>query len=406
MRFLFNTGVYKPAAVSSGPIHSVSGLAEKLVSRGHSVTVVASLIEGAYGAEVKSGTRRNIAGVDVIYFRTEPYIWQRLPIRRLKRLSVFTMEPAFLKWLNTLPTDYDIVDSQLGFLCSNGPLSKWAKKNRIGYFYHQRGNLDPIRFGANSLFKKIYIKLVEARILRRSNRLVALSRKEGDVFEKWAPGQPVSIVPNGVHVDDWRDQAVSSEITASIASRGDEPMILWFSRYNRLKGPFLFIDAVNQLRKRHSDFFAVMAGTDENGLREACIERIDELGLNDVIEVLPALGGEDRRYILQRAEIFALPTSGEGFSMAILEAMATRCAVVTTTEANFPELTENGAGEIVPLESEAFADAFERLLTKPAMRQSMVEQAERLVCDRYDWDMIATQYESIAETVVGELKSA
>lgn len=398
MNFLFSTGLYKPAIVSSGPVFSVSGLAEALVKQGHNVTVLACYFPGAYPQSIEPGSSHNINGVSVVYFQPQPYFWQRLPIKRLRNMSVFSLGRSFENWLDENLEQFDVADSQLGFLGSNGLLSKKAVGLGIVYFYHQRGNLDPTHFGVNAWFKKLYITLLESRCLKNADFLIALSDREKCTYGKWAPSKPVRVIPNGVAIEELRRHSVPSDLLVDVTNApSDLPVLLWFSRYNPMKGPDFFIDLVAGLKQRGICFKAVMAGTDENGLFLKCKRRAENEQLNDVLSVLPALRGEDRRYILQRSNIFILPTHGEGFSMAILEAMACKAVVVTTKDANFPDMVEAGAGyELGKDDINGFIDTVEELVKDPEKRIKITERAIDLISKRYGWDLICDKYECLA----------
>ena len=279
-------------------------------------------------------------------------------------------------------------------------------KKKIVYFYHQRGNLDPTHFGKNRFFKEIFIRLIEGRILRRANRLIALTQHERDIFEQWAPGQAVSVLPNGVNFDLWQIPVPVEKALPNLSFlRDDLPILLWFSRYNKFKNPDLFIDLVASLKVRGHEFHAVMAGSDEDNLRSHCERRAKNEGLGSILTVLPELRDESRQAILQRCDIFVLPTHGEGFSMSILEAMAASCVIITSTGANFPELATELAGCVLPLKLDEFVHNTEKMLLNPKIRKGMICNARKLVSRLYDWDNIATMYENLAHVEIEKLNN-
>jgi glycosyltransferase involved in cell wall biosynthesis len=191
---------------------------------------------------------------------------------------------------------------------------------------------------------------------------------------------------------------VPSDLLVDVTNApSDLPVLLWFSRYNPMKGPDFFIDLVAELKQRGICFKAVMAGTDENGLFLKCKRRAENEQLGDVLSVLPALEGEDRSYILQRSDIFILPTHGEGFSMAILEAMACKAAVVATKDANFPEMVEAGAGyELEKNDINGFVETVEELIQDPVKRIKIAERAFDLISKQYGWAQSSKKYECLA----------
>lgn len=96
-----------------------------------------------------------------------------------------------------------------------------------------------------------------------------------------------------------------------------------------------------------------------------------------------------KRAALATADVFVLPSYTEGFSNAILEAMAASLPVVISRQCHFPDVATAGAGHVVATDAGAIASAIERLLQSPARRREMGRQGKALVADRYAWDRVA-----------------
>jgi len=96
-------------------------------------------------------------------------------------------------------------------------------------------------------------------------------------------------------------------------------------------------------------------------------------------------------------DVFCLPSvKREGLARAIIEAMAYGVPPVVTDSGGSPELVVDGeSGFVVPIrDSQALADAFERLYRDPAMRQRMGAAARERI--RTDFDHADTVRKTIA----------
>jgi len=120
-------------------------------------------------------------------------------------------------------------------------------------------------------------------------------------------------------------------------------------------------------------------------------QQVARLGLTTRVHIVGPLWGEDKLAAIVDADCFCLPSRQEGFSMAITEVMACGLPVVISEPCHFPEVREAGAGEVVPLDARAIADALERVLQDPQQRQRMGQAGRELVRSRYTWPHIAEQ---------------
>jgi glycosyltransferase involved in cell wall biosynthesis len=102
---------------------------------------------------------------------------------------------------------------------------------------------------------------------------------------------------------------------------------------------------------------------------------------------------------LLSAEIFAFPSYSEGFPNVILEAMACKCTIVTTTVGSMPEMLldkDRPCGICVPPRNiEAFKQALESVLKNDNLRQCISSNAYHKVYSEYTVDKVWTQLVSI-----------
>ena len=95
---------------------------------------------------------------------------------------------------------------------------------------------------------------------------------------------------------------------------------------------------------------------------------------------------------LAAAELFVHPSFSEGFSMAVLEALACRLPVLLTPECNFREAAKAGAAiEVSPDAQGAAAGLVELLSLSDRERKAMGERGRALVEAAYTWDGVAQQ---------------
>jgi glycosyltransferase involved in cell wall biosynthesis len=387
MRFLFVTGSYKPAVNSGGPVNTVSTLAERLVSFGHYVTVVALNEDDGLAMDVPLRCSTQVEGVEVIYFETKRKSFDNLYARfsRVKR-----WEASVYDWFDMHLSEYDWVHLHLGLLQPARWLAKRCEELKIPLGYHQRGNLDPRRFGRLRFVKSIYIKIIEVPVLRRCATLFALSAREEAVYRTWLKAAPVHRLPNGVDADFWSSGNSPIQNDAKVGS--GNLCAVWSARWDLRKGPLEFIEMAIQVKRRNRHARFLLMGPDRGVALDAVRER---LAKSDAtwIGLKVGLSREERREILKDVDYFVLPTQGEGFSVGLLEALAAGCSVITTKEANFPELEGQQFGHICPAEAGEMAKVIIDSQQKPEVKRLLSKRAALgFVREHFDWDAITRVY--------------
>jgi glycosyltransferase involved in cell wall biosynthesis len=407
MKFMFGTAFYKPAAGGGGPIHSVSSLAESLVRRGHDVTVAASDRDIPGVLDVDTSCEHIVDGVKVRYFRSRPTWLQRTGIPMFARSGAFAFGAEFDDWLSRAGHDIDVFHSHISFLCTNGPMSLAARRHDRIYLYHQRGNLDPVRLRRGWLKKQVFNLLVEKPVMRRAHALIALNEYERASYRALGLTNRVAVIPNGIDPNfcESKSRVASNELEAVFRRAEGRIVFLFLSRIHPMKGPDLFIDAFIRCAVEGLPVHALLAGPDESGMVTDLKQRVRMAGVQDRFDYLGTVQGEGRLSVLKRADVFVLPTASEGMSMAILEALASGCAVLTCPGAYFDDIIHSGAGWIVDRSVQALQVAFRACVTEGASGLAVRgERARKLVRDQYTWPSIADRYEQLVYELIAARK--
>ena len=164
---------------------------------------------------------------------------------------------------------------------------------------------------------------------------------------------------------------------------GDDtrPVVLYAGRMCAQKQPQVFVDTMQQLRRKTPHFLAVVAG---NGPELAGLQaRISRQGLQEHVCVLGAVSNERMQELLTAADIFFLPSQWEGIALSIFEAMACGVAVVGADVGGQRELVTPECGVLIargnaddaPTEAERYADILAELLGDPHRRAALGQAA-------------------------------
>ena len=389
MRILFAVHGYKPAYRLGGPIISVSALAEKLVSRGHEVIVFTTNSNLDEDLDVPADQPIVVDGVEVWYFRRDDFIQNRMGFLPYLAKSIgFLYASRMRSELDRVVPKVDIVHTHMPFIYPTYAASRAALRHGKPLFYHQRGVFDPKRLSFRSWKKWLYIRLFERPVLRRATTLVALTPAEVTSYRALGTSTHCEVIPNGIHVDRYRTIPVGNVDSRWGISPGSQ-VVLFMGRIHPIKGADLLVDAFMEVADRVPSAVLVMAGPDEFGLEQQMRVRVEERGLAGRVVFTGMVSGEDKLDLLARADLFCLPSDAEGFSIAILEALASGTAVLISPGCHFPEVQTAGAGVVAAPTSSAFAAAMAELLERPQELREMGARGRAFVSERYGWDEIA-----------------
>jgi glycosyltransferase involved in cell wall biosynthesis len=250
--------------------------------------------------------------------------------------------------------------------------------------------LDPWCLSQKKWKKRLALVLGFRRMLNRAAGLHVLNADERDLLTPLGLTTPCEVIPNGIFLTEFDPPPDPRLFRDRRPGPGERPFVLFLSRLHYKKGLDLLAEAFAKIAPRHPDVDLVVAGPD-GGAEADFRERVAAAGLNSRVWLTGPLYGPEKLSALAAARVFCLPSRQEGFSMAILEALACRLPVVITKDCHFPEVADVGAGRVTPLSADAVADALNGLLSDPAERESASQAGRALVEGRFTWPRIAEQ---------------
>jgi len=391
MKILYAVHGYKPAYRLGGPIHSISATAERLVSKGHEVIVFATNSNLDEDLDVPTNQSIDVDGVQVWYFKREEPIRKWLPfVPYLSKSMGFLYAPGMRARLEWIVSSVDVVHTQMPFVYPTYAAGKAAIRHQKPLFYQQRGVFDPERLKFRGVKKRLYIKAIDRPIMRKATTLIALTEAEVRSYRALGVQTPCCVIPNGVDIVQ-HPESVKLSAGSMYNILPDEIVILFMARLHPIKGADSLISAFLMIHSAFPKARLVMAGPDEWGIVEKFRQEIMKAGIGNRVLFPGMVTGEAKQELLARADLFCLPSDGEGFSMAVLEALANATAVLLSPGCHFPEVEKAGAGRVVKPEADALSKALVDLLENPEKLEKMGQKGRDFVSQHYSWDTITDQ---------------
>lgn len=383
MHILHLSPYYSPAYAFGGVARAVEGLAGALVERGHQVTVLTT--DALDQKRRYDGAADEwIDGVRVLRRpNAAPWLRGRLNLstpRGLKKTAAAILPDVDALHVHEFRTAENLLAT---------PIAQTLNKPIV---LSPHGTL-ALGVGRGRL-KAGWDRLFSGRVARRVDHVNALTETELDDAKKlWQTlGQSqmptFSVIPNGIHLRYFADLPDDTDFRRRYGL-GEMPTVLFMGRLQRRKGLDALIQAFQQANVEHSRLLIV-------GPNEGMMKTIQALAAGDErIVIAGYLSGEERRRALAAGDVFALPAVGEGLSMAALEAMAAGMPVILSPGCNMDEVETVGAGYVAAASADAFAVKLRLLLVDSGRRARMGKAAHKLIAQKYTWDTIAKQLESV-----------
>ncbi len=373
MRITHVIGSLDPAA--GGPPAVVLRLAAAQAKLGANVTVLSWETPGAY-ARIRESLA-TIPGIERVTIQLLP---KRHALRELARLS----------WESLGKNRVDFVHLHSVWEPSLLAVSIWTRWSRIPYTIAPHGMLDPWSLSQKALKKRLALLAGYRRMLAGASFVHALNRDEAELMGPLQLPAPVEVIPNGIFLEELDPLPPSGTFRARYPALTSRPFLLFMGRLHHKKGLDYLVNAYAAIARELSEVDLVVVGPDDGEL-ENLTHRIRGLGLEARVHITGPIFGRDRLEALVDAACFCLPSRQEGFSMAILEALACGTPPIISSECHFPEVDAVGAGRVVPLETAALADALTSVVCNLDLRKRMSAKGRELVRAKYTWPAIAEQ---------------
>jgi glycosyltransferase involved in cell wall biosynthesis len=221
---------------------------------------------------------------------------------------------------------------------------------------------------------------MQTRVARRIPRLLTVSDSSRRDILTQMPVDPsrLHVVPVGADPVVFRPRPEVRRVPGRImtTASADVPM----------KGLAPLLESVAKLRTEHDDAHLVVIGKPKG--KSSIPALINRLGLEGAVEFVHGVTTERIVELYAQAEVAAVPSLYEGFSLPAVEAMACGVPIVATTGGALPEVVgrDGATGLIVPPgDPSAFAAALGRALDDADLRARIGAAGRRRVLERFTW---------------------
>ena len=256
---------------------------------------------------------------------------------------------------------------------------------------------DVYEFPAQSSFHRVLLKFN----LRRSDQILSTSRVMAKETKRYTK-KNILVTPFGIDTSLFCPDK-------SINAGKEEVVIGTIKSLEKKYGVAYLIEAFSILFHKYPGLRLKLLIVGAGSLLKELSDLTESLGIAGVTEFTGAVSFGEIVGYHNRLDIYVavslLPS--ESFGVAILEASACGKPVVVSNAGGLPEVVQDGVtGFVVPVKDAGkTAEAIEKLLLDPGLRNVMGENGRAHVQEKYEWDSCLQQMTGIYEGLILQHKN-
>ncbi|MFH1037255.1 MAG: glycosyltransferase [PVC group bacterium] len=238
-------------------------------------------------------------------------------------------------------------------------------------------------------------RLLDYILAFRTDQVIAVSEpvRRSLVSRCGIPARKVRVVANGLNLERLRKVADPAGKLAGLGVLPGHRVVATAAALTPKKGHRYLLEAAEKILGHRQDVYFLLLG--EGELRGELGETIRARGLDGRVFLLGSR--PDAAEIVGLSDVFVLSSIREGLSIALLEAMALKRAVVATAVGGSSGLVRDGfSGLLVPpRDGSALAQAIERVLDDRDFADRLGRTAQNEVAAGYDIGAMVGAYQRL-----------
>lgn len=262
-------------------------------------------------------------------------------------------------------------------------IQRLAQKRGYKVVLTPHGMLEPWIIKRHYWTRKVpALWLYQKAAVQRADCVQATAESERDNLLKLGYNSNIKVVRLGI-------DAESIEMKKSWKKTRQ---ILFLSRVHVKKGINFLVEAADVLRNELQGYKILVAGEGDADYVEALKRMICDRGLQDIVQLIGGVYGDEKWRLFQTSDFFVLPTHSENFGLAIAESLASGTPVITTVGTPWSDLNSSEAGAWIEIGTETLVETLRRFLSLSEDElETMGRNGRKLIETKYSAHVMAEQ---------------
>ena len=230
----------------------------------------------------------------------------------------------------------------------------------------------------------IILKVMERITAWTNTNLIMVSAEQSDYFKK-VYHRNTYLIPTAVDIplnEKERDSRVQKQYDLI-----PKKYFLFLGRLSKEKNVDFLIWAFRNVQ----DYKLIIAGT--NTVEPEYVDYLKKEGVsNKNVIFTGSVYGEEKDWLLRNAFCFCLPSTTEGMSIALLEAMSYKLPIIASDIVPNKAVLRNNAIFVRPENKEDLIEAYKQAMYNKDQIKDFIDINYNIVLDNYTWEKVAKRY--------------
>lgn len=352
------------------------------------VTSVASLVDGltALGHEVRiltlSNNRHSYQKGNVTYIGSVN-VGKIYPNARLKAVPSGRYVRALVAW------HPDVVHSQCEF-------STFFLAEKISeacncpliHTYHTVYEDFTHYFSPSVRFGKYVAAVLSKRILSKTQEVIAPTQKIKKMLLGYGIETPISVIPSGLRLDQFRKQMEPVERVAlreELGISATDRVLVYLGRLAREKNIEELLDLLSLWKEKSLRFLLVGDGPYRTKLEN----RVSELGLESQVVFAGMVSPQMTAWYYHLGDIFVSASQSETQGLTYIEAMACGLPLLCKYDPCLDEVIQDEVNGLTYRNADEFCEKLDRLLSDDMYRRNIGSEARKIALNNFSSESFA-----------------
>jgi len=223
-------------------------------------------------------------------------------------------------------------------------------------------------------FPRVVNRITDPLAAASFNEFISVSKLQNGRSSLF--GKPIRYIPNSIDGGEYRFVPFDKK----------EKIVIFVGRLSEVKRPLFFVESIGLIHSFLSQRGVKVKMVGDGPLRETLELAINRLGLGDLISLEGQVPPEKVQELMASSFVYVTCSVTEGMSLALLEAMASGCAVVASDiPGNSSVIQHERTGLLFNGKDAAgLASSIERVIQEPSLTTDLTRNARKEFESNYD----------------------